>query len=229
MKPGTQRIIHIGINFVTIPSPVVTKRKSLAFQQAVLTHGLDFTKVENPENRIILKREDPSPLELSVLDNNQFGQVLVISVHPKVPLSLFIEEAEAALGAFESVWPTPTRQIIKSDATIRCLYETTAQHAFQELWESRLGQESESLKAFARPIRGGGLRFVMDPRQDDEQPAQIEVKIESYLRDTSKIFVETVFTWTKPTDQGEGFDVRARLEQIYEYIENQVTDFLSEK
>jgi len=59
MRPHSQRIIHLGINFITIPSPVVTKMQSLAFQQAVIANGLDFTKVENPERRVTLIREIP--------------------------------------------------------------------------------------------------------------------------------------------------------------------------
>jgi len=210
-----------------IPAPVVTKLQSLAFQQAVITNGLDFTKVDNPQHRITLTREQPSPLQISVVGDNQVGQLLVVAPNPQGSHELFIQEAEAALTAFQSVWSDPGRQVIKSDATIRCLYETTSQHAFQELWETRLGQEGQSLKAFERPIRGGGLRFVMDALPGDTQPAQVEVKIESFLRDTSKIFVETQFTWPKPTEPGEHFDVRGRLQQMTEYINNQVAAFLT--
>jgi len=67
----------------------------------------------------------------------------------------------------------------------------------------------------------------MDALPDDQRPAQIEVKIESSLRDTSKIFVETQFTWHKPTDPGDRFDARGRLQQINDYIRNQVVAFIT--
>ncbi len=228
MKPHSRYILHLGINFITIPAPSVTPQSSLAFQQAIISSGLEFIRAENPKNRVVLTREVPSPLQISVsMLESQVGQVLIVSPRPKGTLDLFIQEAEAALEAFETVWPAQNRQIIKSDGTIRELYETTSKHAFQELWEKRLGQPSQSLAAFERPIRGGGLRFVMDPLPNEDDPVQIEVKIESFLRDTTKIFVETQFTWPRPTAPGIPFAARERLSQMNSYIENQVRAFLS--
>jgi hypothetical protein len=63
-----------------------------------------------------------------------------VAPNPKGTLELFIQEAEAAIDAYKEVWEASNRQIVKADATIRQLCETTSPHAFQELWESRLGQ-----------------------------------------------------------------------------------------
>lgn len=228
MKPHSRFIIHLGINFIVIPAPVVNHQTSLLFQQAILSNGLEFSRTENPKNQIILIRESPSPLQMSVgMQEPPVGQVLIVAPQPKGSLDLFIQETEAALQSFEAVWAAPNRQIIKCDATIRELHETTSAHAFQELWENRLGQPSHSLAAFDRPIRGGGLRFVMDPLPDEGEPTQIEVKIESFLRDTTKIFLETIFTWSKPTAPGASYDARGRLSQMNSYIENKVHSFLS--
>lgn len=228
MKPRSRRIIHLGINFITIPAPIITTQSLLAFQQAIISSGLDFVRMEHPENRIILTREVPSSLQISVSTlEPQSGQVLIVAPNPKAPMEVFIQEAEAALSAFEAVWPAQNRQIIKSDATIRQLHETTSEHAFQELWERRLGQPSQALAAFGRPIRGGGLRFVMDPLPDEQEPVLVEVKIESYLRDTTKMFVETQFGWLKPTEPGASFTVRERLTRMDEFIADRVQTFLS--
>jgi len=228
MKPQSRYIIHLGINFVTIPAPVVTRQSSLAFQAAIGESGLDFVRAENPENQIILTRESPSPLQVMVgLLEPQVGQVRIVAPNPKGSLELFVQEAEAALEAFAAVWPAKNRQIIRSDGAIRELRETSAAHAFQELWESRLGQTSQALAVFGRPIRGGGLRFVMDPLPAEPEPVQIEVKIESFLSDTKKMFVETQFVWLKPTDPGAPFAARERLSQMNSYVEEQVQAFLS--
>lgn len=179
MKTQSRKIIHAGINFLTIPVPVISSQTLLAFQQAVLTNGLEFTRVEAPKNMISLLRDAPYPLQIAVSAlEPQMGQFLVVTPQPR-GIELFIQEAEAATQAFESVWPAANRQIIHTDATIRELYETTSPHAFQELWENRLGQPPQSLAAFGRPIRGGGLRFVMDPIQEP-LPVQIEVKISPF-------------------------------------------------
>jgi hypothetical protein len=106
------------------------------------------------------------------------------------------------------------------------LYETSAEHAFQELWEMRLRQPPDSLAVLGRPVLGGGLRFVMPPQPDDPEPVQIEVKIESFLRDTKKIFVETQFAWPSPMSPGAPFPVN-RLEQVNKYIEESVISFIT--
>lgn len=224
---GRFSVRALGINFITIPAPLVTHQSYLAFQQAIHANGLDYVRAENPENRILVKRDTPSPLHITVnLLDQQVGQFLVVAPNPKTSLNLFIQELEASLKAFKSVWPSDNRQIIKSDATIRALYETTSEHAFQELWEKRLNQPTQALALFERPIRGGGLRFVLEPSPNEDEPVQIEVKIESYLKDTTKIFVETQFIWIKPTAPGTPINPEKRLLLLNDYIENQVHKFL---
>ncbi len=227
MKTQSRVIVHAGINFISIPVPLIVPQTLLAFQQAVMTHGLEYNRVEAPKNTISLLRDTPYPLQITVsAHESQVGQLLILTPQPKGSLDLFIKEVEAAIRAYESVWIAPNRQIVHADATIRQLYETTSQHAFQELWESRLGQSSQALSAFGRPVRGGGLRFVMDPVAED-LPSQIEVKIESFLLDTTKIFVETQFTWPVPSAPQSPFSVRERIEKMNSYIEANVQTFIS--
>lgn len=229
MKTQSRVIVHAGINFVSVPVPLVVPKTLLAFQQAAMSYGLEYSRVESPKNTISLFRDVPSPLQITVLSHeSQVGQLIILAPQHKgsLVLDLFIKEAEAAVQAYETVWAVPVRQIIQADATIRELYETTSEHAFQELWENRLGQSSQALSTFGRPIRGGGLRFVMDPVQED-LPVQIEVKIESFLRDTTKIFVETQFTWPVPSIPQSPFNVRERIEKMNSYIESSVQPFIS--
>ena len=227
MKTQSRLIIHVGVNYLTIPVPIVSPQTTLAFQQSIMLKGLEFSRVELPKNTISLTRENPYPLQITVSTlDPQIGQFLVVSPQPKGSLELFIQEADAATQAYEMVWPAQNRQIIRADATIRELYETTSQHAFQELWENRLGQSSQALAVFGRPIRGGGLRFVLNPIEE-ELPVQIEIKIESFLRDTTKIFVETQFSWPMPTPQGSSFDVGCRIERLNRFIEDHVLPFIT--
>ncbi len=227
MKPESRVIVFAGINFITVPAPVISHATVLAFQQAIVTNGLEFVKVENPKNSIVITRDAPSPLQITVnVLEPQVGQVLIVAPQPKGTQEIFIQEAEAVIRAFESVWPAQNRQIIKADATIRELYQTTSQHAFQELWEERLGQTPKALGAFGRPIRGGGLRFVLDPVQE-EMPCQIEIKLESFLRDTTKVFVEIQFNWPVITQPGSPFGVREHLLQVTDFIEHQLNAYLT--
>jgi len=227
MKTHSRHIIHIGINFVTIPVPTISSQTFLLFQQAVMTHGLEFGKTERTGTQLSMMRESPVPLQVTVasLSPQMVGQLVVVAPS-QIPLELFIQETEAVVNAFSDVWPAEGRQVVHGDATIRELFETTSAHAFQELWETRLGQSAQSLATFGRPVRGGGLRLILDPNPGDDEPAHVEIKIESFLPDSTKIFVETQFAWLQPSAPGTPFRTRERLEQMNAFVENQVHAFL---
>jgi hypothetical protein len=224
MRPETRRQIHLGINFVLVPSPDVNRRTGLAFQDALVQESIVFEQVHYGEGDLRIVRDQP-PLQIVVASppNQPTGQLLIIAPNPSRPLESFVQETEFIVGAFQAVWSSPQRQIIRRDVTIRDLYETD-QHAFQELWETRLGQSEHALGVFGRKVLGGGLRFVMPP--EPGKPAQIEVKIESYLKDTSKVFVETQFAWHASTPPDVSFEPRARLREVNEYAKGQVVDFM---
>ena len=231
MKSESRHPIHMGINFVISPPPIINSQSYLQFQKSLDSCSVEFTNAarrEFPqEHRIEVVRGTPMPLQVVVIASasQPIGQLLVLATpEPGRTLEYFIQEAEQVVVAFEATWPAPNRQIIKQDVALRDLYETTRDHAFQELWEERLGQEPDSLAVLDRLVLGGGLRFVMPPQPG--KPAQVEVKIESYLKDTGKLFVETQFTWHAPMPPGAPFDPRERLLEVNNYVENQVLAFM---
>jgi hypothetical protein len=189
--------------------------------------GIDFAKVAFEEREIAVIREIPTRLEIKVatIGPPAVGQLLIVAPHPG-SLDLFAKEVEAIVRAFDSTWPAKKRQIISCDATFRDLFEASAGHAFQELWETRLHQSLDSLAVLGRPVLGGGLRFVLPPLPDEPEPVQIEVKIESLLRDTKKIYVETQFKWPQPMPPEAPLDPSSRLKQIDKYIEGEVLSFI---
>ena len=80
-----------------------------------------------------------------------------------------------------------------------------------------------------RPVAGGGLRLLMPPHADNGgEPVSIEVRIESFLRETNKLFVETVFTWPQPKNirTEEGFTPQNLMEQIELFAANELWDFI---
>ena len=228
MKPDSRSVVHIGINFLTAPPPVVGLQQSLAFQQAILASGLEFVRVENPPNGIQIVREAPYPLHITAgLVEQGAGQLLCISPQPRGSLELFIQEVEAALSAFETTWPAPNRQLLRCDATLRELHDASTPHAFQEIWEGRLGQPLQALAPFARPVRGGGLRLVLEPLPGEADPLQIELRIESYLRDPSKLYLEIQMNWLRPQPPAAPFDPRRRLTQLNGFVEESLYGFLN--
>lgn len=227
MKKHSEQLIHIGINFLTLPGVTISNESCLQFQKEINLSGLDFSKVEkNPDNtKIAIIRESPSPLHILVsVQQPPVAQLRIIAPFPKTSKDLFIYEVEAVVRAYEATWPADSRKVVHSDGAIRELLEASGEftHAFQELWERRLNQSAESLKIFGKPIRGGGLRFVLDPLQTDSDPVQIEVKIESFLQDTKKIFVETIFNWFAET----GINPNERINSMDQFVKDHVYEFI---
>jgi hypothetical protein len=229
MNTDSRQTIHIGINFVFSPLPAIDAQSKVRFQQSLLNSGIDFARTDSSKEReVFVLRETPTRLEIRVvaMPGAPVGQLLVVSPDPKTELELFAKDAEAIVEAFEATWPAQNRQIISTDVTIRDLYEATGEHAFKELWEKRLKQAPTSLARLGHPVLGGGLRFVMPPRAEDPEPAQIEVKIESFLQDTKKMFVETQFVWPSPKAPGAPFEIKERLHQVDRYVEDNVELFI---
>jgi len=225
MKPNSRTIIHLGINLVITPFPVINQITSLAFQNAIIAHGLEYQNAINEQNKLILIRGKPYPLEITVgaLNLPNTGQLIIVAPLPNRPVNVFIQEAEAVAEAFLSTWNYQFL-IIGSDTAIRELHETSEEHAFQEIWEKRLKQPGDALSAFERPIRGGGLRFILDPKVGDPNPIRIEVKIESFIDNTKKIFIETLFFYFQPP-QGSEFNITQRIKETDQYVTNQVYNF----
>lgn len=229
MNPDSRQIIHIGINFVISPLPSINPQSRLKLQQSLIESGLDYSKVEFNEKQIVVVRETPTRLEIKVAatDNPQVGQLLILAPHPKRPLISFVQEAVAVVQAFGATWPAGNRRILSIDTTLRELYETTERHAFQEIWEKLLRQSTDRLSPLGRSVSGGGLRFVMPAQQDQPEPTQIEVKVESYLRNARKVYVETQFKWPQPLPPGTPLEPQSRLEQINDYVRENVIPFIT--
>lgn len=227
MKKFSEQLIHIGIGFRTLPGVVISNQNLLKFQQEINSNGLEFTKVDKaPDNsKIAIIRELPSPLQIMVVvQEPPIAQLIIIAPLPKTTKDLFIDEVEAVIKAYENTWPADHRVVVHSDGAIRELLEASGEydHAFQEIWEKRLNQPAESLKIFGKPIQGGGLRFVLTPIPGETDPVQIEVKIESYLQDTKKIFVETLFNWFAQTP----LKPRERIISMDAYVKDHVHKFI---
>jgi len=228
MNPESRQTIHMGINFVFAPPPAMDKQSHLRFQQALVGAGIEYTGVRLPENQIEVQCGTANPLVIKVIGSDpRIGQLLILAPQAagSLGLDMFIKDSEAVVKAFEET-RGGQRQILASDVTLRDLFDTTHEHAFQELWEHRLGQPEEALKVLGRGIQGGGLRLVIPPLAGDTEPVQIELKIESYLRDSQRLWVETIFKWPQPRAVQERMDPGAQLRQADRYVEECVVKFM---
>jgi hypothetical protein len=200
----------------------------LKFLEKLDERGITLSDIKPGDREFMVSRRDTMPLEvrISVVGPN-VGQLLIVS--PKLEgrsIGLVGAEAKDIVQSFEQTWVFEQRQILSCDSTIRDLYDTSAEHAFKEIWENRLRQPSQGLGVFGRPVLGGGLRFVIPP--SDSEP-QIEIKIESFLRNTKKLFLETQFSWPNPQPPGAKMDPESTLTTVDNYIQNEVARFVMEE
>jgi hypothetical protein len=219
--------IYVGVNFVLTPAISLSLDNRLKFQQQLEEMDINLTDIsyDKQASTLVALRKSPMPLEVRMISPAQPVTQLLIIV-PQIDgrsIDGVGREACDIAQAFSTVWPN--RQIIQADATIRKLYPSSQEHAFQELWEGFLKQSSQSLTAFKRPVLGGGLRFVIPPISSEPALPQVDIKIESYLQDTQKIFIEVQCIWTQ--SQSSRLDPDTKLEQVDNFMQKELMDFIS--
>lgn len=217
------RLLFVGVNYVLVPPPPIDSREYLGFQERLAANSLEFEQTRREAGQVILVRTQGSPLQVQlVAPGPPVGQLLVLADAPVHPLDLIVREMDAVVTAFEENWGQP-QQIVSKDVTLRYLYSISGSHAFQYIWEERLGQTDADLVGLGGPVLGGGLRFVMPATSDRKH--QIELKIESFLRDSEKLFVETVFTWVEPESPGAGMHPGDVVNEVRDYALGVALDF----
>ena len=224
--------VHFSISFVIATAWTPDKALTVDFQKALLDNGLDFSRTNAGTNNFILSRTQPSHLQVKLESPApQVSSIQIVSAPPAYDLEMFIQEASAATGAYQQTYAADQYQIIRCGAKLQHLYSSRA-HAFQYLWEMRLGQSPQDFHCLGqRPVAGGGLRLVMPPHsKENEQPRSIELRIESFLREPRKLFIETAFVWPKPLllQKDQKFDPESRLISLEQYATNEVWTFLTQ-
>jgi hypothetical protein len=228
MNLQSRETIYAGTNFIVAPmQPALDRQSCLRFQELLDGAGISVANVRYSDRELIVVRETPFPLEIKVgIVGPQIGQIIIVTpILIGRSLDGFGAEAEDIVNVFSQAWNFPQRQILSCDATLRDLYDTTSEHAFKELWEQRLHQSQEGLNLLGRPVLGGGLRFVMPPTENEPL---IEVKIESFLRNSRKLFLEAQFTWPSPQPPGNALDPENRLCLVDNYMQNELVRFIME-
>jgi len=223
--------VHFGMNFLIAGTWGHEKGALLNFQKALLDAGLEFSQPGTRPTGFTLVRTEPSPLQITLETTNpQIHTLQIISGNPQYDLEMFGRDVEAVTGAYQKTWPMPQYQILNTSGCIRHLYSAKV-HAFQYLWEQRLGQTPQDFQMLGnRPVAGGGLRLLIPPHQQaGGEPTSIEIRIESFMRETQKLFVETVFTWPRPRVVVEqaGFESLARLNEVESFAANEIWNFIA--
>lgn len=223
--------VHMSIQYLLAGAWTPERARTVEFEKALLENGLDFSQTQTRDNAFTLIRTPPSSLQVKLESPGQ--QVIslhILAANSQYEREIFGRDAEAVTQAFLRTWPSDHYQILNANSKIHHLYSAQT-HAFQYLWEERLGQSPQDFRFLGnRPVAGGGLRLVMPPHAvEGDEPTAIEVRVESFLREPNKIFIETAFTWPRPRviAAGEGLDPRRYIEATEHFAAEEVWDFLT--
>jgi hypothetical protein len=237
MKENTRNTIHIGVNFIVAPAPALDTGRYLMLQERLAEEHVEFAQLNKTGTQIVLSRPQPYTLQVQLgLVAPPTGQLLIIggataAAGTGLPIGVspghFRVEAQTISEVFREVWPE-TQQVLSRDAAIRMLFDADSEHAFQYLWEQRLKQPEQALEAFGRPVLGGGLRLVMGASPTDPELSMVEVKIESFLSDANKIYVETILQWHQPAEVTE-MDPVALIDVAENFIADRVIPFIQDR
>lgn len=223
--------VHLSIQYLLAGAWAPERARTVEFEKALLENGLDFGQTQSRDNSFTLIRTQPSHLQVKLESPGpQVVSLLVLATNPQYEREMFGRDAEAVTQAFLKTWPAENYQILTVNSKIHHLYSAQT-HAFQYLWEERLGQSPEDFRLLGgRPVAGGGLRLVMPPHAvQGGEPISIDVRVESFLREPKKVFIETAYTWPKPRviNTESGFEPQRYIEETERFAAEEVWSFLT--
>lgn len=129
--------------------------------------------------------------------------------------------------------------ILESKAMIRGLLHIDGD-ARDFLGSHVMNMEPQRLEPMGRPLHVLGMRMFFPPYvvKEQEQASEgritewgVNVKLESWIEDTSKLFVEADASWPRPAKWGESSldEVAGRLATLEDYLEKHIVPFLAER
>lgn len=220
-----------GIQYLLAGNWRPDRQNTVEFEKALIDNGLDFSQTQLSDKSFVLTRSESSPLQIKLESSGpQVMSIHVTAQNPAYDLAMFCRDIEAVTTSFQSTWPAEHYQLLSTTGRIHHLYSSQT-HAFKYLWENRLGQRPSDFQALGnRPVAGGGLRLLIPPHSvDGAEPVSIELRVESFLRETNKLFIETVFTWPRPkiVNNDDRFAPQSVMMQIERFAAEDVWNFIT--
>lgn len=200
MIEHSRQTIQLSVGFLVGPALELDGDRLAAFRARLEEEDIRFEHAEHGEATLLLTRLAPSSLQVQVATGQVGGAepvpvsqvVIATAVGQDVPVASAADFADAAhevTDVLRDVWPE-IEYVLGWNAGVRALFAATTEHSFQYLWEQRLGQPTEDLGIFGRPVLGGGLRLVFPPGEAEGEQYQAEVRVESFLEDPRRLYVE---------------------------------------
>ncbi|HEU0078434.1 MAG TPA: hypothetical protein VFQ76_12330 [Longimicrobiaceae bacterium] len=201
MIEHSRQTIQFTVGFLIGPALELDEERIAAFRARLEEEDIRFEHAEHADSTLVLARNAPSSLQVQIVSGQVGGGpepvpvtqiVIATAIGQDVPVAEVADFANAAhevTDVARDVWPE-MEYVLGWNTGVRSLFASSTEHSFQYLWEQRLGQDTQELSVFGRPILGGGLRLMFPPGQEEGEQYQAEVRVESFLEDVRRLYVE---------------------------------------
>ncbi|HEX2189608.1 MAG TPA: hypothetical protein VHG51_11950 [Longimicrobiaceae bacterium] len=236
MIEHSRQTIQFNVGFLVGPALELDEQRFAAFRSRLEEEDIRFEHAEQGDSTAVLTRLSPSSLQVQLASGQAGGgpepvpvtQVVVATaIGQDVPVASVADFADAAhevTDVLRDVWPE-IEFVLGWNAGVRALFAASTEHSFQYLWEQRLRQPTEELSVFGRPVLGGGLRLVFPPVQEEGEQHQAEVRVESFLEDVRRIYVEVNLASGSP-EPVSAMNPTALVQATEEFLVGRVLPFL---
>ncbi len=201
MIEQSRQTIQFTVGFLIGPALELDEQRVAAFRARLEEEDIRFEHAEHADSTLVLARTAPSSLQVQIV-SGQVGaaaepvpvtQIVIATVigqdSPVAAMAEFADAAHEVTDVVRDLWPE-MEYVLGWNTGVRSLFASSTEHSFQYLWEQRLRQDTQELSVFGRPILGGGLRLMFPPGQDEGEHFQAEVRVESFLEDVRRLYVE---------------------------------------
>jgi hypothetical protein len=165
--------------------------------------------------------------------NTEISAIPSVAIQDRSPQETYEQKIQSIVDIFaEEFHP---QVVVESHAVLRSLL--TVQGDSRAFIGGRLmGMPHEKIAPIGRPLHGIGLRLYFpqyqiegaDPPQKEDW--SVDVKVESWLADPRKVFIEIEARWQvpKPWSQDSSGEIAAHLQKADDFVQTRVIPFLKQ-
>lgn len=237
MIEHSRQTIQFTVGFLIGPALELDEQRFAAFRARLEEEDVRFDHAEHGDAGFLLARQTPWSLQVQVVTGEVGGggpepvpvsQIVIATAigqdSPVASAADFADAAHEVTDVARDIWPE-MEFVLGWNTGVRSLFAASTDHSFQYLWEQRLGQATEDLAVFGRPILGGGLRLMFPPGQAEGEQYQAEVRVESFLEDVRRLYVELSLAGGNP-EPITAMNPTARIQTTEAFLEERVLPFL---
>jgi hypothetical protein len=254
-----------AIAYLFKENPTLRREDNLSFYDKVVNSGIDLPSFSfEGGTELVLQRKGghrgKAGIEVRVGEFQRAKLRLLIGQSvEQAPVETTRENADAIYLAFQSVWQERVSQPELTEVTLEFFGAAPSGDARVFLGDKVARLNRKATRFLGRELTGFGLRLVSGPvvvlgdaAKDPNAPplpgADINLRVESSVRDPSQVFFQVQAKWpalnvprdslpgavqSQVTEQFIQVNPKARqptfyLDQVYDFVQNRVVNFLRE-